>query len=153
MLTLLCRIALVGVVVSPVFSGCTESAIEARGFALPEGDADAGQATFVRLQCQQCHTVDGLSLPGEAGPGREVSVALGGDVTRIKTYGDLVTSIINPSHRIAYDPRQTLADDGVSRMRVYNDVMTVRELIDLVTFLQSHYDVVPPPQIYAPYYE
>lgn len=147
------RCALVGALILPLLSGCTESAKQARGFALPEGDADAGQATFVRLQCQQCHTVEGLSLPGEAGPGREMSVKLGGDVTRIKTYGDLVTSIINPSHRIVFDPTQTLADDGVSRMRVYNDVMTVKELVDLVTFLQSRYDVVPPPQVYAPYYE
>lgn len=139
-------------VVMPLLHGCSEETRQARGFALPEGDPAAGQATFIRLQCQQCHSVAGLTLPGQSGPNRDIDVVLGGEVTKVRTYGDLVTSIINPSHRIMPNPRQALADGDVSRMRVYNDVMTVRELVDLVTFLQARYEVVPPPQFYAPYY-
>jgi hypothetical protein len=41
-------------------------------------------------------------------------------------------------------PEEEVALDGRSRMTVYNDVMTVQQLIDLVAFLQSHYQVVPP---------
>ena len=66
-----------------------------------------------------------------------MSIALGGEVTRIQTYGELVTSIINPSHRLAEGyPVDTVSVDGKSRMRNYNDVMTVTELTDLVMFLQ-----------------
>lgn len=143
---------MMGVAALVAISGCTEEAAQAKGFALPEGDAAAGRATFIRLQCQQCHSVSGDTLPGQAGAERDVAVVLGGEVTKVRTYGDLVTSIINPSHRIKPDPRQTLADGDVSRMRIYNDVMTVLELVDIVTYLQQQYDVVPPPQFYAPYY-
>ena len=43
--------------------------------------------------------------------------------------------------------------DGKSKMRLYNDEMTVTQLTDLVTFLQSHYDVrAYQPTPYMPYY-
>lgn len=81
---------------------------------------------------------------------KEISVVLGGDVNRHKTYADLVTSIINPSHRIARNylrdqnyARTPYEVDGVSKMKVYNDVMTVAQLIDIVTFLQPHYKLIP----------
>ena len=38
-------------------------------------------------------------------------------------------------------------------MTVYNDVMTVSQLIDIVTFLQSHYELRPyEPTPYPDYY-
>ena len=46
-------------------AGCTEESIQARGFAMPPGDPAAGQATFIALQCQQCHTVAGVELPAD----------------------------------------------------------------------------------------
>ena len=64
-----------------------------------------------------------------------------------KTYAQLVTSVINPSHKLA--PRSKSIDekisndDGSSKMRVFNDVMTVQELIDLVAFLQPKYQENP----------
>jgi hypothetical protein len=68
-------------------------------------------------------------------------------VTRVKTYGDLVTSIINPSHKLApgYRP-DDVTEGGRSLMeRAYlNEVMTVQELIDLVAYLQPLYEVRPP---------
>jgi hypothetical protein len=72
-------------------------------------------------------------------------VELGGLTDRVQTYGDLVTSIINPSHRIAegYSPEEVMLDDGESRMAYYNSVMTVEELIDIVTFLETKYDLKP----------
>ncbi|MCA9231605.1 MAG: hypothetical protein KDA57_13220 [Planctomycetales bacterium] len=72
----------------------------------------------------------------------QVVVALGGKVSQIKTYGELVTSIINPSHRFAkgYTPGE-VAVEGESKMTNYNDVMTVSQLIDLVAFLQAHYEI------------
>jgi hypothetical protein len=67
---------------------------------------------------------------------------LGGEVERPKSYADLVTGIINPSHRLAAGYAASMvAIDGKSRMTVYNDVMTVTQLTDIVTFLQEHYEL------------
>ncbi|MEX2308572.1 MAG: hypothetical protein WD738_13305 [Pirellulales bacterium] len=121
-------------------AGCT-SADE--GFTLPAGDADRGQTAFVKFRCFDCHQVHGVDLPPAEEPG-QVIVKLGGEVSREKTYADLVTGIINPSHRLAEDYAESaISDDGKSRMTVYNDVMNVAQLIDIVTFLQKHYELRP----------
>jgi mono/diheme cytochrome c family protein len=122
-----------------------------RGFRLPDGDAAAGGREFVQLGCNGCHTVRGETLaPSELQS--EIRVELGGEVSRVKTYGELVTSIINPSHRFASGyPLETTTIDGQSRMPSYNDHMTVQQLVDLVSFLQPHYKVVPPNYEYVPY--
>jgi hypothetical protein len=79
-------------------------------------------------------------------------VELGGDVTKVKTYGDLVTSIINPSHKLAKGyPHDEVANNDESKMYNYNNFMTVQELIDIVMFLQPHYDVVIPYSAYPGY--
>lgn len=115
---------------------------EGRGFALPPGDAEAGKATFVELACGDCHSVRGEE-PSEIT--REVHVVLGGQTTRVRSYGELVTSIINPSHRLARAVSGDVEDDdGVSQMRNYNAVMTVQQLVDLVTYLQTEYEVIVP---------
>lgn len=134
-------------------SGCEQGPQSGKGFTLPEGDASRGQETFVELQCHACHTVAGVELP-EIEADQDPRVHLGGEVARISTYGELVTSIINPSHKLArgYNP-QDIAADGESRMANYNEVMTVQELIDLTTFLQSHYKLRPfEPSNYPMYY-
>ena len=119
------------------------------GFLLPGGDIEEGKAAFVELQCNSCHTVDGVDLPSPVViPSPSASVVLGGHVFEIRTDGYLVTSIINPSHKLArgFNQEQITTSTGESRMPDYSDIMTVRQLIDLVGFLQSRYTVVPPPQ-------
>ena len=69
------------------------------GFRLPDGDAAAGRQAFTDLHCNACHDVKGQDIKFEGT--RKITVVLGGDVSRVKTYGELVTSIINPSHKIA----------------------------------------------------
>jgi mono/diheme cytochrome c family protein len=122
----------------------------ALGFRLPDGNADRGLEVFTRLQCHACHSVEGLELR-YLGTGA-ADVKLGGTVTRVKTYGELVTSIINPSHKLApgYRP-DAVSTDGESLMTLarVNDVMTVQQLIDIVAFLQARYEVVP--SQYDPY--
>ena len=145
--------SIVAVLLTTLFlgSGCDEEKIMSeRGFRLPDGNAQAGRETFIYMQCNQCHTIDGEELPRIAGS--EPYVELGGDVTQVKTYGELVTAIINPSHKLAdgYAAEQ-VSEDGVSNMYVYNGFMTVQELTDLVMFLQPHYDVVPPQFQYRVY--
>jgi hypothetical protein len=63
-----------------------------------------------------------------------------------------VTAIINPSHKLAKGyPLELISNDGQSRMPVYNGYMTVQELIDIVSYLQPHYDVYVPPYQYPVY--
>jgi hypothetical protein len=124
-------------------AGCEQGPKSGKGFTLPDGDAARGQETFVALQCHACHSVSGVELPAIE-PELDPHVKLGGEVPRVSTYGELVTSIINPSHRLAkgYKP-EVVATDGESKMANYNEVMTVQQLIDLVAFLQSHYKLQP----------
>lgn len=145
-----CAVAMLTISILAV-TGCDVGPKSAIGFKLPDGNAAAGQVAFINHQCTACHSVKDVDLPAPETPGT-ASVVLGGEVTAIKTYGQLVTSIINPTHTLAPGyPISGITEDGDSLMRVYNDVMTVRELTDLVMFLQSHYDVVVPPYYYRPY--
>jgi len=135
-----------------LLTGCDRDPMSEKGFSLPEGNAMAGRETFLYMQCTQCHTIEDESLP--LVPGYEPYVELGGPVTRVKTYGELVTAIINPSHKLAdgYAEEQVAeGEDGESRMYVYNGYMTVQELIDLVAYLQPHYEVVVPAFQYRVY--
>jgi hypothetical protein len=134
-----------------ILTGCERDYMSERGFALPEGDPIAGQETFLYMQCNECHTISGMDLPRVplADP---PFVKLGGEVTKVKTYGDLVTSIINPSHKLAKGyPHDEVANNDESKMYNYNNFMTVQELIDVVMFLQPHYDVVIPYSAYPGY--
>jgi len=116
----------------------------ARGFVLPEGDADKGKQAFIELNCHNCHTIAGEVLP-------EVTKLvkaphLGGEVYRVKTYGELVTSVINPKHVISKDWEGT-----TTPMPVVNSQMTVSQMIDIVAFLNAHY-VKLNPEYEVPYY-
>lgn len=136
-----------------VVSGCNMAPTSSRSFNLPDGDAGNGQEVFVTLECTACHRVRDLDLPAPQTEG-PVMVVLGGGVTRVKSYGELVTSIINPSHRLVRRyPKGKVSQEGQSLMTPYNDVMTVTQLIDLVAFLQSRYDVVPRPGYRYPVYK
>jgi sulfur-oxidizing protein SoxX len=132
-------------------SACDTGPKSARGFRLPDGDAETGKQLFVELQCNSCHTILGqeLAAPALKGP---VSVSLGGPVANIKTYGQLVSSVINPSHRIVRRyPKDEVSVDGESLMPTYNESMTVQQLIDLVAFLQAQYQVTIPQNSYYSY--
>jgi sulfur-oxidizing protein SoxX len=77
-------------------------------------------------------------------------VQLGGKTPHLRTYGELVTSIINPSHKIAPRHREAgavLEGESLMSYMYLNQVMTVQELVDLVAFLQPTYEVVPPPSV------
>jgi len=131
--------------------GCDRDLMSEKGFSLPEGDPVAGREAFLYMQCNQCHTIKGVELPviPTADP---PFVELGGSVTRVKTYGELITAIINPSHKLADGyPKDLVSENGVSKMYVYNDYMTVQELIDIVMYLQPQYDLIVPEFHYRQY--
>jgi len=135
-----------------MFSGCERDYMSERGFSLPEGNAIAGKETFLYMQCNECHTIKGMDLP-KVPLSDPPFVELGGEVSKVKTYGDLVTSIINPSHKIAKGyPVEEVSNDGESKMYNYNGFMTVQELVDIVMFLQPHYEVVIPHSAYPTYH-
>ena len=125
-----------------ILAGCDSDARSARGFSLPAGDSKAGEVVFTTMECHSCHSLPNIDQL--EGTEEVISVKLGGQVNISKTYGQLVTSVINPSHRIAhsYQPQNTDAD-GESMMRNYNDEMTVKQLVDLVSFLESQYELKP----------
>jgi hypothetical protein len=115
------------------------------GFRLPDGDAAAGRQAFVDLGCNACHEVAGVPIEYLEGIAH---VQLGGKTRHLRTYGELVTSIINPSHKIAPGHREAgavLDGESVMTYLYLNQIMTVQELVDLVAFLQPTYEVVPPP--------
>jgi sulfur-oxidizing protein SoxX len=129
-----------------VMAACSYGPDSPKGFSLPEGDIAKGEKVFMQYKCQACHALQGYeddSLIKEF----DTPVPLGGTSSLVKTYAQLVTSVINPSHKFA--PRsksieeKLTNEDGSSKMRVFNDVMTVQELIDLVAFLQPKYKVKP----------
>jgi sulfur-oxidizing protein SoxX len=127
------------------FVSCAPPEKSPAGFRLPDGDPVAGRADFVALKCNACHRVKGIELePPVAEP--PVPVVLGGVVDYQPTDGRFVTSIINPSHKLAPGfPEELIKSGNESRMADYSDVMTVRELVDLVAFLHTLYEYSPPP--------
>jgi len=122
-----------------VAAGCDPQK-SAMGFRLPEGDIAKGREAFLSLGCVNCHSVEGEKFPAP----ERFNIHLGGETARIHTCGELVTSIINPSHVISARYLEELRRAEESPMKNFNDTMTVAQMIDLVTFLQSRYELIVP---------
>lgn len=125
-------------------AGCAYSPIF--GFPIEEGDIAAGRQAFIDHQCHRCHSIAGMRLPDLAGASPPI-LELGGETTSVKTYAELMTSVINPNHNISERYRQQLLLRGIvpseSPMPMpHIETMTVRQLIDLVAFLDSRYQLV-----------
>ena len=135
-----------GVILLMLLTAACNGPKSGAGLRLPDGDVQRGKAAFLELKCNTCHTVAGTEIPSPSQDYAYVRVVvLGGEVRQVKTYGALVTSIINPSHSLAPGyPKELIAKGNESAMTNFNDTMTVRQLIDLVAFLQSRYEFVPP---------
>ena len=127
-----------------VAAGCAYSPIF--GFPIEEGDIDAGRQAFIDHQCHQCHSVAGVRMPELAGASPPI-LELGGATTSVKTYAEIMTSIINPNHRISERYREQLLLRGIvpssSPMPMpHVETMTVRQLIDVVAYLDSRYQLI-----------
>jgi L-cysteine S-thiosulfotransferase len=142
------RIALSALCAAVLLAGCVTSRKSTRGFHLPDGDPKAGEIVFTELRCHTCHEVVGAALPAPvADP--PVPVVLGGVVSRPWTDAELMTAIVDPSYRLAYGHPKSLITSGTrSRMGDFRQSLTVQQLVDLVAFLQSKYEVEPAP-VYA----
>ena len=128
-----------------LIAACDQAGPTGGELNLPEGNADKGKEHFVSLGCNSCHKVRGVELPEPESDG-PVKIMLGSQ-TKIASYGSLVTSIVNPSHRLSRRYRKdSVSVDGESLMIVFNDVMTVTQLTDLIAFLQPRYENVSRPR-------
>lgn len=123
-------------------SACNADFSSSRGFSLPAGDSKNGATVFEKLQCNDCHKLKDEPLKSSyliATP-----IILGSNEGNVITHGELVTSIINPSHKIApRHPASFTSENGQSLMHSVNDELTVSELIDLVAFLETKYEMKP----------
>lgn len=138
-------LVVLGVAAPVLVAGCASTSLF--GFPVDQGDIVAGRQAFIDHRCHQCHSIADERLPPLAGADRPI-FELGGPTTMVRSYADLTTSIINPDHSISerYVDQQLLRNVEIpleSPMPMPNiDTMTVRQLIDIVAFLDSRYQLV-----------
>jgi hypothetical protein len=127
-----------------LLAGCASGALF--GFPIDQGDIAAGRQAFIDHRCHQCHSIAGETMPPLAGADRPI-LELGGPTSIVRSYADLTTSIINPNHAISerYRDQQLLLNTEIpleSPMPRPNlNTMSVRQLIDIVSFLDSKYQL------------
>jgi len=129
-----------------IASACTKEP-PVRGFMMPDGDIAQGEQVFLDFNCHGCHTIPEMEFPTpEFEP--PFILDIGGNVYQVKTYGDLLTAIVNPDHIISRKYIMMLEEAQretvISPMPYYGEEMTVAELIDLVAFLHEQYVKLQP---------
>jgi hypothetical protein len=101
---------------------------------LPDGDARAGRVVFLKMGCPLCHEVSWeTELP------EPIAAIVGPRLDRSltqQTSGGIASSIIAPSHRVPEKYVEEVLGD-LSPMGDYTDAMTVRQLIDLVSYMKE----------------
>jgi mono/diheme cytochrome c family protein len=101
---------------------------------LPAGDPAAGREAFTMLQCHACHQVKGdRDLPELTAV--DLGPELGPELSRF-SQGDLVSAIVVPSHSMVHFGAKA-GDAELSRMGDFTEVMTVRQLVDVVAYLEQ----------------
>jgi len=134
-----------------LLGGCsTEHQTQSKGFHLPEGDVEVGKNLFVKFDCNWCHSVSGVELPDSGTLNKPPAIMLGGEVNQVQSYGELVTSIIDPEHVISpkylasLSKKEKKEGEILSPMPGYNQEMSVEQLVDMVAFLHSRYRLIEP---------
>ena len=104
-------------------------------FTMPPGDPKEGRDVFVKLECFTCHAVKGEPFPVASKATEDV----GPELTGMGSHHPaeyFAESILHPNAVIVMGPGYVGAD-GLSRMPDYSDVLTGRQLIDLVAYLRG----------------
>lgn len=107
-------------------------------FTLPKGDPAAGRELFVEAECYKCHEVKGEKLPplepGEERVGPELSQMAGAHPLEF-----FAESIVNPNASIVADAKERgyVEADGRSKMPDFSDVLTVKQVADLASYIES----------------
>jgi mono/diheme cytochrome c family protein len=100
----------------------------------PVGDTGRGREVFAQLECYSCHEVRGETFPAPEQPGK-----VGPELSQmgpLHSFEYFAEAIINPSGTIEKG-QGFESPDGSSKMPSYNDVLTVQQLVDLVSYLRS----------------
>ena len=98
-------------------------------FTMPKGDPVKGQAVFEKFECHYCHEVRGEQFPAPTESAPELSQM--GGLHPLEFFAE---SIMNPN---AYVPKVYREPDGKSPMTDFTAKMTVKELIDVSTYVAS----------------
>ena len=118
-----------------LFANRDDHMVPAEGFFLQEGDPEAGRQAFTRLKCSSCHwAANDIKVPDP------ITVKTGpmlGPKQAAYAPGWIANSIVSPSHTIARNSNGQEEGGKLSRMPDFTQTMTVRELMDLVAYVQS----------------
>lgn len=98
-------------------------------FTMPKGDFIKGRAVFEKFECYYCHEIRGEKFPPPAESAPELSQM--GGLHPLEFFAE---SIINPN---AVVPKAYRESDGKSPMTDFTEKMTVKELIDVSTYVAS----------------
>ncbi len=120
---------------SLVFANRDEGMMPADGFFLSEGNPEAGQKAFVRLRCNACHWVQ--NEPNLTSPVAEKLGPMLGWKQADYSPGWIANSFVSPSHTIAFNSDGEADGGELSRMGDFKDTMTVREMMDIVSYIKS----------------
>jgi sulfur-oxidizing protein SoxX len=99
---------------------------------MPKGDPAKGRAVFQKYECQYCHVLRGEEFPF-AGVDYGPELSQMGPLHPLEYFAE---SVMNPNAVVAKQYRDA---NGKSTMPIYNDKLTVQELIDVSAYL-AHFD-------------
>ena len=111
---------------------------EAAAVVLPKGEPRAGRQAFLDLKCTVCHRVTQdpeFPAPVSRSRGPDLDHTLG-----LRPASDVAAAIIVPSHSMSLktgDEIKTRLEGVLSPMGDFSRIMTVRQLADLLAYLQS----------------
>ncbi len=97
-----------------------------------------GRKLFGEMECYKCHEIKGEKFPGvaegEKGIGPELSEMAGMHPPEF-----FAESIINPNAVIDPDAKKLgyVGEDGKSKMPDYNSVLTIKQVVDLASYIAS----------------
>lgn len=116
---------------------------EEPAFRFPMGDVAKGKEAFARLACNQCHSTKTTPIKKTKTSG-QLDINLGERERFVNTYLDIVTAITNPQHvtdakYADLSPELYVEGTIATVMPSMNDVISARDLMDLVAYIDSLY--------------
>jgi mono/diheme cytochrome c family protein len=121
-----------------VIGGCSDRSVEPSisyqpsPHLLATGDPVAGRKAFLELQCESCHTVAGDDFGFDAAGTRAPRL---GRMQSTQSAEALASSIVLPAHSLS--KRTGPWQQSAAEMKDYSEVMTVRQLLDIVAYLRD----------------
>ncbi|RPI53298.1 MAG: hypothetical protein EHM55_14195 [Acidobacteria bacterium] len=104
----------------------------------PVGDVAAGRQAFLDLKCTTCHRVPSeptFPAPVSANPGPALDQGLAN-----RDFSYLATAVMSPSHTLSPETSADVRahmEGTLSPMGDFSRVMTVRQLVDLHSYLRA----------------